>query len=530
MNLKERLCILIRSNFSVINLISREETRILKLLDESAQDLGLGLVTWDVADNAAVLKPCVPPFETRRIKEELTLLDDIEKYQGKAIFALKDFHLQIKEGAAGIKTRRKLRNLAEKLRHEQGKSIILLSPVAAIPEELKDDVYALDVPLPTIEELMDVFDAATAGIKTMVSLSESSRFKLIESALGLTSNQFSRALSQILMTHNRIDERSIDTLISEKKQIIGESGALEFFPTTETVESIGGLDNLKRWLKQREIGFTQEGRDYGLQYPPKGLALIGIPGTGKSLTAKVIAKMWKLPLIRVDMGAIFGNLVGQSEENIRSAIKMAETVSPCILWIDEIEKGFAGLGGGGDSGTAARVFGHFLSWMQEKKKPVYVVATANDVGMLPQELWRDGRFDARFFLNLPNYEERKEIFRVHLGKRRPMVKLYDPDRLAEASENFVGAEIEQSIIDAMYLAVNDPEEPGRDFNTDDIIAVLEQKKPQFENSKPQVKNILKWASEVAALPASYTDKEVIEKESAIFTPFKKGTGRKLSID
>jgi SpoVK/Ycf46/Vps4 family AAA+-type ATPase len=530
MDLKEQLSVLIRSNFSVVNLVSREETRILNVLDEVVRDLGLGLITWDVADNAAVRRECSPPFEFRKIKEELTLLDEIEKYPGKAVFVLKDFHLQIKEGTAGLKTRRKLRNLAEKLRHAEAKSIILLSPVRAIPEELKDDVHVLDVPLPTMEELAETFDAATARIRNLVNLSRTGKYKLIESSLGLTSNQFSRALSRILMTLGRIDERSIDALVIEKKQIIGESGALEFFPATETAESIGGLNNLKRWLKQREVGFTQEGRDYGLQYPPKGLALIGIPGTGKSLTAKVIARMWKMPLIRVDMGAIFGSLVGQSEENIRSAIRMAETVSPCILWIDEIEKGFAGLGSGGDSGTASRVFGHFLSWMQEKNRPVYVVATANDVSMLPQELWRDGRFDAKFFLNVPNMEERKEIFRVHLKKRRPMVKQYDLDSLARASENFVGAEIEQAIVDAMYAAINDPKEPGRDFETEDILAVLEQKTPQFESSKPQVQSILKWAAEVAALPASDTDERVHGPDSAVFMPYKKPGGRKLNLD
>jgi SpoVK/Ycf46/Vps4 family AAA+-type ATPase len=207
---------------------------------------------------------------------------------------------------------------------------------------------------------------------------------------------------------------------------------------------------------------------------------------------------------------------------------MAETISPCILWIDEIEKAFAGVGGSGDSGTASRVFGHFLNWMQEKRKPVYVVATANNVHLLPGEMWRDGRFDAKFFLNVPNNEERREIFRVHLRKRRPMVKLYDLNLLAEKSENFVGAEIEQAIIDAMYLAINDPEQRGRDFTTDDILEVLEYKTPQFENSTDQVQEILKWAQELGAIPAS----DIGEKrdEHGLFLPYKKTKTRKLNLN
>jgi hypothetical protein len=225
---------------------------------------------------------------------------------------------------------------------------------------------------------------------------------------------------------------------------------LEFFAPTETIADIGGLEVLKEWLRTREAAFDQKARDYGLP-APKGIALIGIPGTGKSLTAKMIAGLWHLPLIRLDVGALFGGLVGQSEENTRRALALAETVAPCLLWIDEIEKGLAS--GGGDGGTSMRVFGSILSWMQEKTKPVFIVATANNIAMLPPELLRRGRFDEIFFLDLPTQAERHEIFEVHVRKRKRPVQNFAVDRLTAASEGYVGAEIEQAVIDAIHPVV-----------------------------------------------------------------------------
>ena len=270
----------------------------------------------------------------------------------------------------------------------------------------------------------------------------------------------------------------------------------------ETVATVGGLGRLKEWLKLREPAFTQEARQYGLP-EPKGLALIGIPGTGKSLSAKMIASLWQLPLIRMDMGAVFGGLVGQSEENIRRALTLAETISPCVLWIDEMEKALAT--GAGDSGTSLRVFGTLLTWMQDKKKPVFHVATANDVGRLPPELLRRGRFDEIFFLDLPNAEERKEIFAVHLRKRGRRASAYDLTRLAVAAEGYDGAEIEQAIIDAMYVAFNDSGKTRRDFTTDDILATLRRQVPMSQSQREVIAALRQWLQDGRAMSASYPD-------------------------
>jgi len=268
--------------------------------------------------------------------------------------------------------------------------------------------------------------------------------------------------------------------------------------------SVGGLGRLKEWLNLREIAFGQEARDYGLP-APKGLALIGIPGTGKSLSAKMIASLWQLPLIRMDVGALFGGLVGQSEENVRRALALAETISPCVLWIDEMEKALSTGSSSGDSGTSMRVFGSLLSWMQDKKKPVFVVATANDVGKLPPELLRRGRFDEIFFLDLPTTEERKEIFAVHLRKRKRKVGAYDLQRLAAASEGYVGAEIEQAVIDAMYVAFNDTSQPKRDFTTEDVLSAIGRQVPMSQSQRENINYLRQWLQDGRAVSASYSE-------------------------
>jgi SpoVK/Ycf46/Vps4 family AAA+-type ATPase len=242
-----------------------------------------------------------------------------------------------------------------------------------------------------------------------------------------------------------------------------------------------------------------EARDYGLP-EPKGITLIGIPGTGKSLTAKVIAGLWKLPLVRLDLGALFGGLVGQSEENTRRALALAEIIAPCILWIDEIEKGLSF--SGGDGGTSLRVFASILSWMQEKARPVFVVATANNISLLPPELMRKGRVDEIFFLDLPSYDDRKEIFEIHLRKRRRPIQNYDLDLLAKTSEGFVGAEIEQAVIDAMYMAFSDRDDPGRDFTTHDVAIALQQQVPVGRSHKEIIDELRKYLSEGRAQSAS----------------------------
>src|SRR5690606_20433593 len=239
----------------------------------------------------------------------------------------------------------------------------------------------------------------------------------------------------------------------EKQQIIRKSGLLEYYPATESFDSVGGLAALKDWLNKRSVAFGEEAREFGLP-APKGILMLGVQGCGKSLCAKAVSSLWQLPLLRFDMGRMFGSLVGSSEENVRKSIAVAESVAPAILWVDEIDKAFAGSQGSGstDGGTTARVFGTFLTWLSEKTAPVFVVATANDISQLPPELMRKGRLDEIFFVDLPTEEEREEIFRIHLSRRKREPENFDLAELVAGSKEFSGAEIEQAIISALYDA------------------------------------------------------------------------------
>jgi SpoVK/Ycf46/Vps4 family AAA+-type ATPase len=297
-----------------------------------------------------------------------------------------------------------------------------------------------------------------------------------------------------------IDESAIDLVLEEKRQRIRQTEVLEFFAPTETFANIGGLENLKQWLLQRQQAFSDQARQFGLPHP-KGLLLVGIQGTGKSLCAKAIAHIWRFPLLRLDVGRLFGSLVGQSESRTRQTVQLAEALAPCVLWLDEIDKAFAGssVSVSGDSGTSQRVLGTMLTWMQEKTSPVFVVATANNIEHLPPELLRKGRFDEIFFINLPNFQERRAIFQVHLQKYRPLTfRKFDIDLLAEKTADFSGAEIEQAIIEGMYIAFHQ----GRDLENDDILKAIANTFPLASTAREQIQYMQAWASQGRARSAS----------------------------
>ncbi|OYT75045.1 MAG: ATPase, partial [Armatimonadetes bacterium JP3_11] len=260
----------------------------------------------------------------------------------------------------------------------------------------------------------------------------------------------------------------------------------------------GGLDLLKEWLRKRRASLSREAREFGLP-APKGVLLLGVQGTGKSLSAKAIANLWGLPMLRLDVGRVFGSLVGASEANMRAAIRTAEAVAPCILWIDELEKGFAGVQGSGvsDSGTTARVFATFLTWMQDKRAPVFVVATANDVSQLPPELLRKGRFDEIFFIDLPTLPEREQIFAIHLRKRKRDPAQYDLKTLARATEGFSGAEIEQVVIAGLFTAFD----AGRELTTEDMLDEVRHTVPLSVMMREEIEELRTWA-QLRTRPAS----------------------------
>lgn len=287
-------------------------------------------------------------------------------------------------------------------------------------------------------------------------------------------------------------------IFTEKKQLISQTKILEFYSVTERMSDIGGLENLKQWLQRRAGALSQRAERYGLP-SPRGLFLVGIQGTGKSLTAKAIANEWGLPLLKLDVGKLFGGIVGESESKMRQVITLSEAISPCVLWIDEIDKAFAGVENKADSGTTNRVLATFITWLSEKKSSVFVVATANNIRSLPPEITRKGRFDEIFFIGLPNKDERNSIFKVHLSKFRPKSwHIYDISFLSEKTKNFSGAEIKESIVEAMHTAFSE----NREFTMIDILNSIDQSVPLADSNEDQILFLQDWADSGKARLAS----------------------------
>lgn len=486
-----KLNVSLRARVTLIVVMTPEEERVVSRIREVCEtwDPPRQCVSWDSVDGFQVIAGN-KNFHTQS-KDPLAALDNIQKTDENAVIVLKDFH----DYWNNPHVKRRIRNFSQKFKYNR-RSIVIVTPVHRVPEEIRDDAVLVHFPPPGAAELSSDLDLlqATSGIAH--TLSPAGKEKIIQAALGMTLNQARRSFSKALVTKGTLDDSDIDAIIADKKDILSQSDALEFYSITETPDNVGGLAVLKDWLRLRERAFTEEARNYGLP-SPKGIALIGIPGTGKSLTAKMIADLWHLPLLRLDVGALFGSLVGESEERTRRALTLAETIAPCILWVDEIEKAFAF--GSGDAGTSQRVFAHLLTWMQDKTSPCFVVATANNIAALPPELLRKGRFDEIFFLDLPSMDERREIFAVHLKKRKCVPADYDLDLLARESEGYVGAEIEQIIIDAMYLAFN---ENLRRVTTTDILACMRKQVPLSISQRETVASLRAYLAEGRAVSAS----------------------------
>ena len=323
--------------------------------------------------------------------------------------------------------------------------------------------------------------------------------RVVKAALGLTESEAANVFAKILVEDRAFNLEDLPRILDEKRQIIRKTGLLEFCQLSEEMGNVGGLEALKGWLDSRSDAFSEKAREFGLP-EPKGLLLLGVQGCGKSLTAKAIASQWRLPLLRLDVGAVMNAFVGSSEENMRKAIRVAESLAPCILWLDEIEKGFSGVGGrgaDGDSGTTARVFATFLTWLQEKTKPVFVIATANSIEHLPPEMLRKGRFDEIFFIDLPSGKEREEIFRIHLRRRERDPAAYDTDALAQASSGMSGAEIEAIVVEGLWRAFP----LGRDVNQEDLVSAIRETVPLSRTMAESIDALRAWARS-RARPAS----------------------------
>lgn len=492
MGFTDELGLLIRARYPIIYIATAEEERAEADIAACANAQGnRALYTWDFVDGySGNLNDA--GFGKRNPLQALELVEKLPA-TAPAIFVLRDFHRFLDDVAIS----RKLRNLARRLK-AQPKTLVILSAQLTIPDELSETVTVLEFTLPGVaairQEVRQLLGSTGTDLPTAM-LEE-----VVRTCQGLSLERIRRVLARAIAAHGAFDPNDLDLILDEKRQSIRQTQILDYYPAKEQISDIGGLDNLKDWLLKRGAAFSEKARQYGLPHP-RGLLLLGIQGTGKSLTAKAIAHHWHLPLLRLDVGRLFGGLVGESESRTRQMIQLAEALAPCVLWIDEIDKAFAGMDGRGDSGTASRVFGTFITWMAEKTSPVFVVATANNIQALPPEMLRRGRFDEIFFVGLPSQSDRQAIFEVHLSRLRPhTLKTFDTARLAYETPDFSGAEIEQAIVEAMHLGFSQ----NRDFTTDDILTAASEMVPLARTAQEQIEALQAWAAAGKARMASRT--------------------------
>ncbi|HEY9809621.1 MAG TPA: AAA family ATPase [Halomicronema sp.] len=487
--MKEELSILIQAQYPLIYLVTSEEERSEQAIAMIAQSKPQPKVfVWTVTHGIVEYGQPRNTTQHNTVSPEAAI-EWVIRQKEPGIFIFKDLHPFIDSPA----TTRWLRDAIASFKGTQ-KAMILMSPVQTVPIELEKEVVVLDFPLPTMAELNQVLSNQLQESRNR-KITTDTREKLLKATLGLTKDEAEKVYRKAYVTTGKLTEAEVDIVLSEKKQLIRRNGILEYIEEDETINSVGGLDELKRWLTQRSNAFTERAREYGLPQP-KGMLILGVPGCGKSLIAKTTSRLWGLPLLRLDMGRVYdGSMVGRSEANLRNALKTAESISPVILFIDELDKAFAGTSGSADSdgGTSSRIFGSFLTWMQEKNSPVFVMATANRVERLPGEFLRKGRFDEIFFVDLPTSEERQEIFKIHLHKRRREIDRFDIEQLAKVSDGFSGAEIEQAIIAAMYDAFAQ----DREFTQLDIIAAIKATLPLSKTMTEQVTALRDWARQRA---------------------------------
>jgi SpoVK/Ycf46/Vps4 family AAA+-type ATPase len=496
--MQEELSILIQAQYPLIYLVTSEEERAEQEITNIVQRIRpqRRVFVWTVTQG---LVEYGQPRNTQNntLSPQAAIDWVVNRQKDPSIFIFKDLHPFIGSSADA----HVIRSLRDAIASFKGtnRAIILMSPIQQVPIELEKEVVVLDFALPNMAELNQVLSQHLEQHRGR-RLTTEAREKLLRAALGLTKDEAEKVYRKAQVTTGRLTETEVDIVLSEKKQLIKRNGILEYLEEDETIDAVGGLEELKKWLKQRSNAFTERAREYGLPQP-KGMLILGVPGCGKSLIAKTTSRLWGLPILRLDMGRVYdGSMVGRSEANLRNALRTAESVSPTILFIDELDKSFAGSTGSSDSdgGTSSRIFGSFLTWMQEKTSPVFVMATANRVERLPGEFLRKGRFDEIFFVDLPTIEERKEIFKIHLGKRRREIDRFDLEQLGKVSEGFSGAEIEQALIAAMYEAFAQ----DREFSQLDIIAAIKSTLPLSRTMTEQVTALRDWARQRARPAAS----------------------------
>lgn len=497
----DELNTLTRAKYPIIYIVSWEERRVEDILRQVAIERRKKLYGWTLTNGILPLDVVQTHPVDPTTRDPLNALDFVANSREAAIFVLKDFHPFLDKDRGGPDHPviiRRLRDITNELK-ESRKTLVILSPTLRYPPDLEKDITVLDYSLPTLDELETSLDRVVRSAREIagvqIKMQSEERERVLKAARGLTCLEAENVFAKSLVMGRKLD---LGIIIGEKEQLISRSQVLEYYESVEGFSNVGGLGLVKQWLRKRGKAFTERARIFGLP-EPKGLLLLGVQGAGKSLLAKAVASQWQLPLLRLDLGRVFSELVGSSEQNIRQALRLAENVAPCVMWLDEIEKGLAGSSGSGnsDAGTSARVFGSLLTWMQEKTSPVFVIGTANDISALPPEVLRKGRFDEIFFVDLPQLQERREIFVIHLARRGRDALNYDLNGLAIATDGFSGAEIEQVIIDGLYDAFED----NRELNNEDLFVNIKDTVPLSQTMETKISALRQWARKHAR-PAS----------------------------
>ena len=508
---REELEYLIRAGYGLIYIVSPEEERVEAAIRQIGSARDRKVIAWSITEGFTSLDGGSSYGD---IKDPLRALDFVANFEDNVICILRDYHPYLKDPSI-VRRLRDLHRASKESDYFQ--HVVLLSPTVNIPVELEKELAIIDFDLPTRDEIEQIVWKVAQSVDSSFDLAvkrdAEMRESVIEAALGLTAEEAESVFAKSLV---KTKDFHMDTILAEKKGIIRKSGILEYYQTDDQFSDVGGLDVLKSWLHKRKAAFYRDARDFGLP-APKGILLIGVPGCGKSLTAKAIGAMWQMPLLRLDVGKVFGSLVGSSEENMRKAIRTAEAVAPSILWLDELEKGFSGTGSSGqtDGGTTSRVFGTFVTWLQEKRSSVFVIATANNVQSLPPELLRKGRFDEIFFVDLPSPAERAEILGIHIAKKNRAPEGFDLETLVASSQGFSGSEIEQAVISALYDAYEDDK---AELDTERLKRSIEEIIPLSYTMKEGIDGMREWARSRARRASA---EDTTDRES--------GSGRKLEM-
>jgi ATP-dependent 26S proteasome regulatory subunit len=502
--------LLVKSKANVIEVVSYEDKRVLGFVNQAAKTLNMAWYVWNEVNGLSRFDMRTKKFEKEDdISDYLEILNFFTNdLENNAILVLQDFHHILRREDAKI-----LRKIREILQDKSinNKVVILSMPIKCVPDDLSKELSIIEVGLPDLKVLRTI---ATSCLNEYDINQYEIEDAVLEAGLGLTIMEAELAFSKAIIEHKKLDKTSIPFIVKEKESIIKKTGLLEYYHSSTKLGDVGGLENLKDWISKRERSFTAEAKEFGVD-TPKGIMLLGVPGCGKSLTAKAVARSWNYPLLRFDIGKVFGGIVGESEHNVRKALDIAKAIAPCVLWIDEIEKGLSGVQSSGrtDGGTTSRVFGTLLTWMQEKMEPVFVIATANNINELPPELMRKGRFDEVFFVDLPSVEERKKIFQIHIESRRREAKKFDLDTLAKETKGFSGSEIEECVKEGLQTAFSE----NKDLTDVYILKAIKETVPLSITMGEGLRKLREWAK-FRARKASNGAVEDIDMEKSKVIP------------